>query len=146
MASSARARPNSPETRRRMKRVRQKDTSAESALRRELHARGLRYRTNVHALMIPRRVSDVAIRGLRGALFVDGCFWHGCPIYATWPNESAEFWRAKLMANRARDLDTNARLRAGGWRVNRIWSHERPKRATARIVAIVDELGARNGA
>ena len=146
MAGCTMAKPSSPEARRRMQRVRQKNTSAESALRRALHARGLRYRIHVPVLTDPRRVADVAIRGLRVAVFVDGCFWHGCPVHATWPHENAEFWRAKIMANRARDLDTDARLRAGGWRVIRIWAHEPPDRAAARIAAIVLNLRARRGA
>ncbi len=146
MAANARAKPSSPEARSRMQRVRQKNTSSESALRRELHTQGLRYRIHVPVLIAPRRVADVAIRGLRLAVFVDGCFWHGCPMHATWPRENAEFWRAKIMANRARDLDTNARLRAAGWTVIRIWAHERPERAAARIAAIVDRLRARRSA
>ena len=146
MAAGARAKPSSPEARRRMQRVRQRNTSAESAVRRELHALGLRYRIQVPVLTEPRRVADVAIRRLRVAIFVDGCFWHGCPVHATWPHENAEFWRAKIMANRARDLDTDARLRAAGWKVIRVWAHEPPERAAARIEAIVEKLRERRRA
>ncbi|RKG81305.1 hypothetical protein [Corallococcus terminator] len=71
-----------------MQRVRQKNTSAESKLRRELHACGLRYRIHVPVLTKPRRVADVAFGGPRVAVFVDGCFWHGCPEHATWPRAS----------------------------------------------------------
>jgi DNA mismatch endonuclease (patch repair protein) len=129
-----------------MQRVRQMNTSAETALRRELHARGLCYRIHVPVLTEPRRIADIAIRGLRLAVFVDGCFWHGCPFHATWPHENAEFWRAKIMANRARDADTHARLRTDGWRVIRIWAHEPPEPAAARIAAIVEKLRARRRA
>ena len=120
-----------------MQRVRQKNTSAESALRRELHARGLRYRIHVPVITKPRRVADVAFRGLRVAVFVDGCFWHGCPKHATWPKQNAEFWRSKIQANMARDLDTDARLRAEGWEVVRAWAHEQPERVASKVTAIV---------
>ncbi|NUQ72045.1 MAG: very short patch repair endonuclease [Polyangiaceae bacterium] len=137
MATSAKVRPSSADARRRMQSVRQKNTSAESALRRELHARGLRYRIHVSVLTKPRRVADVAFSGLRVAVFVDGCFWHGCPLHATWPKHNAEFWRAKIETNMARDADTDERLRAEGWKVIHVWAHEEPERAAARIASIV---------
>jgi DNA mismatch endonuclease (patch repair protein) len=129
-----------------MQRVRQKNTSAESALRRELHARGLRYRIHVPVLTKPRRVADVAFSTLRVAVFVDGCFWHGCPLHATWPKENAEFWRAKIVANRERDRDTDQRLRAESWKVVRVWAHEPPEQAAARIAVIIEKRRARSRA
>lgn len=138
MAASARVEASTPEARRRMQRVRQKNTSAEAALRRELHARGIRYRIHVPVLTKPRRVADVAFSGLRVAVFVDGCFWHGCPTHATWPKQNAEFWRAKIEANIARDHDTDERLRAHGWKVIRVWAHEEPKIAAGRIAHIIE--------
>lgn len=138
MAKGARVGASTPEARRRMQRVRQRDTSAEAALRRELYARGIRYRIQVPVLTKSRRVADVAFSGLRVAVFVDGCFWHGCPLHATWPKANAAFWRAKIMANRQRDRDTNERLRAEGWRVVRVWAHEEPKVAAGRIARILE--------
>lgn len=129
-----------------MRRVRQKNTSAESLLRHELFALGLRYRIQVPVLTKPRRVADVVFSGLRVAVFIDGCFWHGCPLHATWPKENAEFWRAKILANQDRDRDTDERLRADGWEVVRIWSHELPKKAAERIATILAERKARNRA
>lgn len=120
-----------------MQSVRQKNTSAEAALRRELHARGIRYRIHVPVLTKPRRVADVAFSGLRVAVFVDGCFWHGCPQHATWPKQNAEFWRAKILANQQRDRDTDERLRAEGWKVVRAWEHEPPERVAAKVATIV---------
>jgi DNA mismatch endonuclease (patch repair protein) len=120
-----------------MKRVRQKNTSAESAIRRELHALGLRFRIQVPVLATPRRVADVAFSQLRIAIFIDGCFWHGCPKHATWPKQNAEFWYRKIVANQERDLDTVARLRAAGWKVLRIWAHEAPMTAALRISRVV---------
>ena len=135
MATSAKVRPSSADARRRMQSVRQKNTSAESALRRELHARGLRYRIHVSVLTKPRRVADVAFSGLRVAVFVDGCFWHGCPEHASWPSHNAELWKKKIDDNRARDAETTQRLVQAGWRVVRIWEHEQPGDAADRVEA-----------
>ena len=139
MATSDRVAASSPDARLRMRRVRQKNTSAESALRRELFALGVRYRVQVPVLARPRRVADVALRGLRVAIFVDGCFWHACPQHGTWPKQNAEFWRAKIVANQERDRDTDERLRAAGWEVIRIWEHEEPKAAAERIAWALEQ-------
>lgn len=131
----------SPETSRRLAKVRQKGTDAELALRREMHRIGLRYRIDYEVLKKPRRVADVAFSGRKIAVFVDGCFWHGCPEHATWPKRNAEFWREKIEANQRRDADTNDRLRSLGWTVLRFWSHEPPTeaaRTVARAVALAD--------
>ncbi len=133
--------PSSSDASRRMAKVRQKETGAEVALRQEMHRIGLRYRVDYEVLRKPRRVADVAFPGRKIAVFVDGCFWHGCPEHATWPKQNAEFWREKIEANRRRDADTNDRLRSLGWTVLRFWSHESPAeaaKAVARVVAKVD--------
>ena len=116
-----------------MSKVRQRDTAAEMALRRELHLRNLRYRVNYTVLDHPRRVADVAFPRLKLAIFVDGCFWHGCPEHASWPKTNAAYWLAKIEANRARDADTTTRLLAAGWHVVRVWEHEKPVDAAERI-------------
>jgi len=120
-----------------MQRQRSRNTGVERALRSELHRRGLRYR--VHRRPIPglRRESDVVNARLRLAVFVDGCFWHGCPDHATWPKANAEFWREKIEGNRARDRDTDAKLRDAGWTVVRIWEHEDPVEAADRVMVAV---------
>jgi DNA mismatch endonuclease (patch repair protein) len=64
---------------------------------------------------------DFVWRDARLALFVDGCFWHGCPKHATKPKQNASFWRKKLAANQARDRRVNRTLRRAAWRVVRIW-------------------------
>jgi DNA mismatch endonuclease (patch repair protein) len=130
-----------------MQRIRQKNTSAEFILRRALYALGLRYRVHVPVLSSPRRVADIAFSGLRVAVFVDGCFWHGCPEHATWPKQNAEFWRAKILANQERDRDTDARLRANGWIVVRVWEHESISEAASRIAVVVRQckLGGSSG-
>ena len=146
MAASARVEASTPDARRRMQRVRQKNTSVESALRRELYAHGLRYRVQVAVLTKPRRVADIAFNGLRVAVFVDGCFWHGCPLHATWPKANADFWRSKIVANQERDRDTNQRLRAEGWKVVRVWAHEPPDQAARRVAKIIAKRKARSRA
>lgn len=117
--------------------VRQHNTAAEIALRRELYRNGLRYRVGYVVLKRPRRVADVAFPGVKIAVFVDGCFWHGCPEHATWPKQNAEFWRHKIETNRARDADTNMRLEASGWKVIRVWEHESPVTAAETIARLV---------
>lgn len=124
---------SSADASRRMARVRQKDTDAEIALRRELFRLGLRYRVDYVVFSKPRRVADIAFPGLKIAVFVDGCFWHGCPIHATWPKRNAELWKQKIEANRARDADTTERLREAGWTVLRVWRHESAVEAAATI-------------
>ena len=126
--------PTSAGAGRRMAKVRQKGTDAELALRTEMFRIGLRYRIDYLVLTRPRRVADVAFPGRKIAVFVDGCFWHGCPEHGTWPKHNGEFWREKIEANRRRDADTNDRLRSAGWTVLRFWSHESPMDA-ARTVA-----------
>lgn len=130
--------PSSPEASRRMARVRQRGTDVEIQLRRALHALGLRYRLQVPLSRKPRRVADIVFPGPRVAVFVDGCFWHGCPLHATWPEENAGFWRAKIEANRARDTDTTRRLRELGWEVIRVWSHEDPVETALHIRVVVE--------
>ncbi|MBZ3929108.1 hypothetical protein NB689_000024 [Xanthomonas sacchari] len=134
--------PSSSDVSRRMAKVRQTGTDAELALRQEMYRIGLRYRINYEVLKKPRRVADVAFPGRKIAVFVDGCFWHGCPEHATWPKRNADFWRQKIEANRRRDADTNARLQAKGWTALRFWSHESPVEAAktvARMVAKADK-------
>ena len=80
---------------------------------------------------------DFIFAKLKLAVFVDGCFWHGCPSHATWPKQNAEFWRAKIVANQERDRDTDARLRADGWGVVRVWAHETPREAASRVAKLV---------
>lgn len=68
-------------------------------------------------------------------MFVDGCFWHGCPRHVTWPQANGQWWRDKIGDNRARDADTNRRLADAGWTVIRVWEHEETDAAVERIVA-----------
>jgi DNA mismatch endonuclease (patch repair protein) len=123
-------------TRDRMSRQRSRDTKVEVELRRQLHRLGLRFRIHRRPLKGVRREADVILGPARIAVFVDGCFWHGCPEHATWPRNNAEFWRTKIERNQARDRDTDAKLAAAGWLSVRVWEHEAPDTAAARIAEL----------
>lgn len=129
--------PTTSQTSRRMASIRQTGTDAELALRRELYRLGLRYRVNFEILKKPRRVADIAFPRLKIAVFVDGCFWHGCAEHATWPKRNSEFWRHKIETNRLRDADTNSRLRGIGWTALRFWAHEPPSKAAGIVESVV---------
>lgn len=101
-----------------------RDTKPELALRRAVHAMGLRYFVNKRPIRAVRRSADMVFPGTRVAVFLDGCFWHGCPQHHTVAKTNAEFWAEKVRANRERDADTDARLTAQGWTVVRVWEHE----------------------
>ncbi len=115
----------------------QRDTTAEMRVRRRLHAMGLRYRVDYPVLERPRRRADLAFTGVRVAVFVDGCFWHGCPEHGSWPKSNSEFWSDKIETNRRRDRDTDDRLRAAGWEVIRVWEHEDARAASEKIARVV---------
>ncbi|MEV7288063.1 very short patch repair endonuclease [Streptomyces sp. NPDC093252] len=122
----------------RMSKQASKDTGAELAVRRLLHAAGLRYRLEYPVPGIPRRRIDVAFTGVRVAVLIDGCFWHGCPEHATQPKSNAQWWRDKLDRNMARDRETTEHLIAEGWVVLRFWEHEDPERVALRVAAAVE--------
>lgn len=114
-------------------------TKPETALRRRLHALGRRFRVQFKVEGLPRRKIDIAFPKQRLAVFVDGCFWHGCPEHGTRPTTNQEWWEWKLKRNKARDEDTNGRLTELGWRVVRVWEHEDPDLAAAKVIAELDE-------
>lgn len=100
-----------------------RDTSPELAVRRSLHALGLRYRVDF-APLGGRRRADIVFTRQRTAVFIDGCFWHGCPDHATIPKSNVAYWAPKLRRNFERDRETDSLLRAAGWTVLRYWEHE----------------------
>ena len=124
-------------TSRRMRATRQRNTPAEVAIRTELHRRGLRFRLHCAVAPCIRSRPDIVFPRRRVAVFVDGCFWHCCPVHGTRPARNSSWWRAKLDANVERDRRTDAALQAAGWRVVRIWEHELPSEAADRIAAVV---------
>jgi DNA mismatch endonuclease (patch repair protein) len=119
-----------------------RDTPCELALRSAVHRAGLRYRVD-WPLPGTRRRADLAFVGARVAVFVDGCFWHGCPEHATQPRANAAWWRDKLAANVARDRDTDATLRRAGWLVLRFWEHADMQAAAMRVQRAVERRAGR---
>jgi DNA mismatch endonuclease (patch repair protein) len=99
--------------------IRSKDTKPEMKLRKGLWANGLRFRVNYSHEKI-----DVAFPSKKVAIFVDGCFWHSCPVHAHLPKSNQMYWKPKLQTNINRDHAKNKRLEEEGWRVLRFWEHE----------------------
>lgn len=114
-----------------------RDTKPEVALRSAVHALGLRYRVGTRPLKNIRRTADLIFTKAKVAVFLDGCFWHGCPEHHTVAVTNAKFWRDKVEGNMARDRDTDQRLNDAGWYSVRIWEHEDLQDAALRIKAIV---------
>lgn len=115
---------SSANVRKSMQSNRSRDTQPELAVRRLLHARGLRYRVNARPLKDVRRTADIVFGPSQVAVFIDGCFWHACPDHYAEPKSNVDFWKPKISGNAQRDLETNDRLRAEGWTVLRFWTHE----------------------
>lgn len=113
-----------------MKRVRRASTAPELALRRELFARGMRYRVNLRG--VPG-TPDIAFTRARIAVFVDGCFWHSCPEHATVPRNNRDWWVAKLAVNVERDRRKDAALEELGWLPVHVWEHESPAEAAEKV-------------
>jgi len=134
--SGPRPRASSNDALLRMVRQRRRDTGPEMAIRRLLHARGLRYRVDAK-LPGMRRRADLIFSSARVAVFIDGCFWHGCPDHGTRPKANAAWWTEKIETNVKRDRDTDRCLAADGWIVVRVWEHEVPEAAAARVAEVV---------
>ena len=118
-----------------------RDTSPELAVRRLVHAAGLRYRVDYSPLG-GRRRADIVFTRQRMAVFIDGCYWHGCPQHATLPKRNTEYWLPKLARNIQRDRETDQILREAGWRVLRYWEHEDPRIVASAIIHAVRADGA----
>lgn len=138
---TARPSPSSPGVTLRMSRQARKDTQPELDLRRILHAAGLRYRVGLAVPGLRRRTMDIAFTRLRLAVFVDGCFWHGCPSHGTAPKANSEWWAEKIARNRARDVETTEHLAELGWAVLRIWEHETATDGAELVLEALQERG-----
>lgn len=114
-----------------------RDTNPEMAIRRLAHAAGLRYRVDAKPLPDLNRRADMVFTRARVAVFIDGCYWHGCPEHGTTATTNSAYWGAKIKGNRQRDEDTVRRLREQGWVVVRIWEHDDPRDAVQKLVSIV---------
>jgi DNA mismatch endonuclease, patch repair protein len=112
---------------------RPRDTRPELALRRAVHALGMRYRVSARPLPGLSRTADLTFRRARVAVFMDGCFWHGCPKHHTVASTNAEYWAEKVRRNRERDAETDRLLKESGWLSVRVWEHDDLLEAAARI-------------
>jgi DNA mismatch endonuclease (patch repair protein) len=121
----------------RLSRQATRDTRPELELRRALHARGFRYRLHVKPISGLRTTVDIVFPSRRVAIFVDGCFWHRCPLHATFPKTNADWWAAKLQRNAQRDAEAGRRLADEGWTVVRVWEHESADDAADRIESLL---------
>jgi DNA mismatch endonuclease (patch repair protein) len=127
---------SSPAVRSIMRGNKGRDTRPEKALRSAVHALGLRYRVNARPIPGLRRSADLVFTRVKVAVFLDGCFWHGCPEHHRAATKNAEFWRAKIEGNRTRDAETDRVLAEHGWTVVRIWEHDDPLQSAARIAEL----------
>ncbi|MGW5666679.1 very short patch repair endonuclease [Micromonospora sp. NPDC003776] len=114
-----------------------RDTGPERRVRSLLHKMGLRYRVNARPLADLRRTADVVFPAARLAVFIDGCYWHGCAEHYRPARANDRFWSDKIAGNRARDAETNGLLAEAGWTVIRIWEHEDPVEAVKRVATAV---------
>lgn len=124
--------------RRRMKAQGRRDTKPELMIRRKLHARGYRFRVDFKPEPDLRCRGDIVFTRRRLVIFIDGCFWHGCPVHATAPKNNAEWWAAKIAANQERDGRNTRALRERGWAVLRIWEHTVVDEAVTAVISALD--------
>ncbi|MGH9149004.1 MAG: very short patch repair endonuclease [Acidimicrobiales bacterium] len=117
---------------------RSRDTAPELAVRRALHAMGLRYRVHAQPLPSLRRKADVVFRRATVAVFIDGCFWHGCADHGRRRHDvNSWYWPEKIARNQRRDANTDARLTEAGWTIVRAWEHEDPAAVAIRVAGAV---------
>ena len=126
---------------RRMRNTPTRDTPAELALRRALHSLGIRFRVDIRPEPTLRRRADVIFTRWKVAVFVDGCFWHGCPSHGTRPRTNADWWRDKLQATIDRDRDTTVKLEGMGWTVVRVWEHDSVDEGVRAVLDALGDLG-----
>lgn len=122
-----------------MQNTRRRDTSPEKLLRSALHRMGLRFRLDRSPLPGMRSRADIVFPRERVAVFVNGCFWHRCPVHGTTPKNNREWWVAKLDGNVERDRRVDEELRRAGWRVVRVWEHEDAQASAAKVRDVVGD-------
>ena len=112
-----------------------RDTLPERALRSAMQRVGLRFRKHYRALPGMRYTIDAALLGPKVAVYLNGCFWHGCPAHGSLPKSHTAFWQDKLARTRYRDFEVDRLLTEAGWLVVRIWEHEAPFDLSAQRIA-----------
>ncbi|MER6080204.1 very short patch repair endonuclease [Streptomyces sp. NPDC001833] len=125
--------------RRNMQAVRSRDTKPELLVRRLVHAYGLRYRVAARPIPDLRRTADLVFRPAKVAVFIDGCYWHGCPEHYVSPRTNPGYWSSKVARNVERDRDTDKQLEKAGWLVLRYWEHNPAEETAAEIIRLVRE-------
>lgn len=118
-----------------MRHTRQRDTAFEVAVRSGLHQRGLRFRVDRSPTPLSKSRADIVFGSARIAVYLDGCYWHQCPLHGTTPKRNRDWWSAKLTANRERDAAAVSVLEGAGWVALRFWEHE----DVAEVVAAIRE-------
>lgn len=132
MSERVRPSPMSAAVSRQMSRMPRRNSKPELLIRRELHARGLRFRLNSR---LPGR-PDILFTRARLAIFVDGCFWHRCPDHGTTPKNNRDWWVEKLEQNVRRDRRKDEELEGMGWSTLHVWEHESVAAAADRIEVV----------
>lgn len=120
-----------------MRANKRRDTLPELRVRRLVHAAGLRYRVDIRPLPDHRFRADLVFSRAKVAVFIDGCFWHGCPDHHRPARRNAQFWSAKVLENRARDERADRALRDAGWAVVRAWEHDEPIEVADQVIDAV---------
>lgn len=124
-------------SRSRMVRQARQGTKPESRVFEALAARGLAFDRNTRPVDGLRREVDGSIIDAKVAVFIDGCFWHGCSVHSRPTKSNTLWWREKIQKNKVRDAETDRALAAEGWLVVRVWEHEDPDGAAIRVIAAV---------
>lgn len=125
---------SSPLVRRVMQANLPSNTQPEIILRSALHKAGLRFRKDVRPEPELKCKADIVLRKAKVCIFVDGCYWHGCPRHFETPKVNSEWWDEKIADNRRRDRKKRTRLRRFGWKVITIWEHDITASKLPRVV------------
>lgn len=121
-----------------MSKIKGKDTKPEVLFRKILFSEGLRYRKNYPIEGKP----DIVFVSKKIAIFIDGCFWHGCKKHCRMPHSNKEYWLKKIKGNIQRDKKNSKILKIKGWRVLRIWEHEiqkKPENALNKVKKFIEK-------
>ncbi|MGF7534725.1 very short patch repair endonuclease [Bacillus mexicanus] len=119
-----------------MKAVKSKNTKIEKVVSKEIWRRGIRFRKNVKDL---KGKPDIAIKKYKIVIFIDSCFWHGCPLHGRIPKSNVEFWNNKIKRNIERDKSINQHYTRKGWNILRIWEHDLNKKKFSQKIDEIEE-------
>lgn len=123
-----------------MQRIKSRDTGPEKLLRSSLHKKGLRFRVNTYPEPNLKIKADIIFPKQKICIFVDGCFWHGCPSHFKVPKTNSDWWLEKIEDNKMRDLRQSCELQKCGWTVIRYWEHEITLDNLHRVCSEIEQL------